>query len=332
MKRGEVMLLGALAAVARATPAVAAEQKIAITVPTTEPDNGAYFVAARKGYFAAEGLDVELVFASGGTATPGLLAGSVDGSASSASALTAILRGAALRIVLVFNDTPTYKLWATNDIRTLADLKGKSVGVASRGDTLEIATRLALQAAGIPPDSVGYTPLGFASTIPAAFQSGALPAVVLSTGRAVAMTEAGQLKGAHVLVDFFGNVHMPYNGFVMTEKLLYGDPVLAKKMVRAIVKGARYAKAFKHQTVAIVGSYQKVTEVRASEVEYDEFTRAVSRDFTVSNELIAGDLAVRAGLIGLPKDQIPPIDKVYDFSIVRAVNAELDASHWRPTA
>ena len=332
MNRGAVLLCAGFAALLGRVPAAAAGQKITLTVASGEADNGAYFIAAQKGYFAAEGLDAELTFAGGGVATPGLLSGSVDGSASSASALTAILRGAPLRIVLVFNETPNYQLWATAGINALADLKGKSIGVATRGDTIEISTRLALQAGGVSPDAVGYTPLGAASGIGAALESGALPAVVLSSGRAVAMREAGQLKNAHMLVDYYDNVRMPLNGFAVTEKLLYGNPVLARKIIRAIVKGARYEKAFKAQTVAIVGKYGQGVDPRASGIEYDEFMRAITRDYTAGNDLIASDLAVRAALIGLSKDKIPPVEKIYDFSVVRAVSAELDASHWKPFA
>jgi len=38
-------------------------QKIKITVPSYETADGAYLIAVQKGYFAAEGLDPELVFA-----------------------------------------------------------------------------------------------------------------------------------------------------------------------------------------------------------------------------------------------------------------------------
>ena len=62
-----------------------AAQKLKITLPATESNEAAYFIAQEKGYFAAEGLDVEFVYAGGGTATPALLSGTVDASASSAS-------------------------------------------------------------------------------------------------------------------------------------------------------------------------------------------------------------------------------------------------------
>jgi len=31
-------------------------------------------------------------------------------------------------------------------------------------------------------------------------------------------------------------------------------------------------------------------------------------------------------------DKIPPVDKIYDFTFVHAINAELDAARWKPTA
>jgi ABC-type nitrate/sulfonate/bicarbonate transport system substrate-binding protein len=313
-----------------AVPANAA-QSIKITVPTVTPADAAYFIAAQKGYFAAEGLDVEFVFAGGGTAVPALMSGTVDGSASGAAALSAILRGAPLRVVLVFTESPAYQVWAQPDIHSLADLKGKNVGVNTRGDTFEIAMRLALQAAGIPPDSVGYTPVGFGSQVSAAFDSGALSAAIITSGNVIQMRQLGQFKNAHMIADFYGKVHMPWNAFAMSEKVLYGNPVLAKKMLRAIVKGARYMKVFKSEAIAMTEKYQKDINLSADQADFTEFLSELTPDWTIGNDLVASDLGVRAGLLNVPKDQIPPIAKVYDFGLVRSINAELDASHWKPT-
>ena len=324
-------LLIALAFLAAVVSPSDAAQKIIITVPAMEAEQGSFFIALKKGYFAAEGLDVELQEAGGGTATPALLSGSIQGSASAASAISAILRGAALRVVAVFQDTLPYDIWAQPDIRTLADLKGKAVGVATRGDTFEIATRLVLQGAGISPDSVGYTPIGFGSTAGAALETGALPAVVLSHSQGLFMRDKGQLKNAHVLTALMGKVRMPYAGFVMSEKTLYGDPALAKRILRAIVKGIRYEKAFKQPTIDILQSYQKDINTRATLISYDDFTRTSTRDLTAGSDLITADLAVRAHLLNIPDDKLPPVEKIYDFALVRAINAELDASRWKPT-
>ena len=332
MKRREALLLSTVGAVLGLTPAVQAAQKITITVASVEPFQSIPYVAVEKGYFADEGLDVELLPAGGGVATPALISGTVAASGSSASALSAILRGAPLRIVFALSDNPPYRVWAGPDIHTLADLKGKLVGVATRGDTYEIATRIALRNAGIPPDSVGFSPLGSVTNMGAALDNGALAAIVLATGDSAAIQDRGLLKNAHVIADFHGKVLMPYAGIAVSEKLYYGDPVLAKNMLRAMVKAGRYIKAFKAETVAILGKYQKpVADPQATAAEYDDLMRAITRDFTISNAEAAPDLDVRASLINLPKDKIPPIDKIYDFSVVHAVNSELDAKHWKPT-
>ncbi len=329
VSRASFLALPAFFAVARTASAA---QSIKLTIPTQTVADSAYFAALQKGYFAAEGLDVEFVFAGGGVATPAIISGTVDGSASGSAALSAILRGAALRIVYVFTASPAYQVLAQPDIHSLADLKGKPVGVNTRGDTFEIAMRLALQQAGLSPDSVTYAPVGFGDAVGAAFDSGALAAVIVSPGTTIEMREQGALKNAHMIADFYGKVHMPWNSFVVSEKLLYGNPVLAKKMLRAIVKGARFSRVFKAQVIGFTKAYEQQTfSQRGSELDYDEFVQEVTPDGTVSDALIQSDLIVRAGLLNFPKDQIPPISKVYDFSLVRAINAELNASRWKPT-
>lgn len=330
MQRGVAVFFAALIAVLGATPAARAAQIVQIALSAPVIYYGAFFVAAQKGYFAEQGLDVRFIFDGGAISTAALLSGSIDGSASSASALTAILRGGPLRIVMVFNDSPPYKIWATSDIHSLADLKGKAIGIGTRGDSNEIAMRLALKAAGVPVDSVSFTPLGAPSNREAAFASGTLPAVVLDTGDVVAMQDRGLLKGDHMIADLSGMVRMPMTGLAVPEKLLSGDPKLLTKLVRALVKGARYLRAFKSESVAILGKYQKTDISHADNAEYDEFMGSITPDDSVGNDLIASDLDVRAGLLGIDKATIPPIGKIYDFHIVRAVNAELNAAHWKP--
>ena len=62
-----------------------------------------------------------------GAGVQALVAGSVDTSQILGLTLrAAINRGAPLKIVMVFNDQPTYRLMAKKEIASFADLKGKS--------------------------------------------------------------------------------------------------------------------------------------------------------------------------------------------------------------
>jgi hypothetical protein len=45
----------------------------------------------------------------------------------------------------------------------------------------------------------------------------------------------------------------------------------------------------------------------------------------------ARELAIRGELLGVPPDKIPSVEKVFDFSLVRAANREIEAANWRPT-
>jgi NitT/TauT family transport system substrate-binding protein len=258
------------------------------------------------------------------------MSGTIQASGSAAASLTAILKGGGLRIVGITADSPTYSIWVTNDIKRPADLKGKTIGVASRGDTLEVASRLYLQSVGISPDAVGYQPLGQPSGIGAGLETGALSAAVIATTDSTLMLNKGQLKKAHVLADLT-KLKMPYAGIAVSEKTLYGDPVLARKMLRAIIKGFRYMKTFKPETIAILAQNRKTDDVRAVEEGYNVAIKAMTRDYTVSDAVILPDLEVRAGLLDIPKDKIPPVNKIYDFTLAHQINAELDAARWKPT-
>ena len=330
-RRAVVASLAALAATRFLRTACAA-QSVTISVPSTNVDDEAYYVAVEKGYFAAEGLDVDITVAGGGVATPGLLSGSIQGSASSASALSAILRGADLRILLVFASSPDYQLWGNPEIRSLADLQGKSVGIQTRGDTFEISTRIALAAAGIPADAVGFTPLGVGAVVGAALSSGAVPAICTAGVEVHEIQAQGQMKNAHLVLGYYGKVHMPLNGYVVAQKLITEQPQVARGMVRGIVKAMRYMRAYRDQTLQIAGKLQKSPSLSALAEDYDQLIRGASPSLTVGDDVILADLAIRAQLLKIAKDQIPPVNKVYDFSLVRSVNAELDASRWKPTA
>jgi hypothetical protein len=40
---------------------------------------------------------------------------------------------------------------------------------------------------------------------------------------------------------------------------------------------------------------------------------------------------VRAELLDVAPDKVPPPEQVYDFSVIREVIAELKAANWHPT-
>src|SRR6185437_15578155 len=167
-----------LSAVFFALPALAADKvTISYVVPTVI--YGDLLVGLDQGYFAEEGMEITLLQAGGGAATPALIAGDVQFSGSPAAAISAILKGAKLKVLYITSSNAAYQLWARNDIKSLSDLKGQPVGVISRGDTTEIAMRYYLAKHNLSGDYVSYAPLGNGTARMAAITSGAYPASLL---------------------------------------------------------------------------------------------------------------------------------------------------------
>src|SRR6202158_1884065 len=122
MTRGFGLIASAVLAISAAIslglPAHAAD-KVKVSYPTLTTSYIFFFSAISKGYYKDEGLDLDVVEAGGGVATPALVSGDVQFSTSGSSAISAIMRGAKLKVLLVGQDRPNWQLWATRpDIRT----------------------------------------------------------------------------------------------------------------------------------------------------------------------------------------------------------------------
>ncbi len=125
-----------------------------------------YEVARHHGYFAEQGVDVELVYFRGGAAAmQALVAGAVDYAATSFDvALGAYARGA--RIVRFFTTgrLPLFALVTApgqaERIRGLSDLRGRSVGVSALGNADHVLALYLLRRSGVDPQEVRFAVLG----------------------------------------------------------------------------------------------------------------------------------------------------------------------------
>ena len=88
-----------IAVLAMAVSPSPAADKVKMSIAATSANYAPYFVALEKGYLTEEGFDVEIVKAGGGTATPAQLSGEIEFNTSGATALSAILKGAPLKLV-----------------------------------------------------------------------------------------------------------------------------------------------------------------------------------------------------------------------------------------
>ena len=141
----------------------------------------------------------------------------------------------------------------------------------------------------------------------------------------------GKGGGSQEDVDTFETIRMPYTGAVISDKLLASNPGLVKRYLRATLKGMRYMRTFRAETNAILKRLGADEDDRTLEVNYTAVVATLTDKGEEANEVLKNDMAVRASLLNIPPDQVRPVKDVYDYTLLREANDELDKAGWKPT-
>jgi ABC-type nitrate/sulfonate/bicarbonate transport system substrate-binding protein len=136
-------------------------------------------IAQKRGYYAEEGIPVEIILMAGLTATRAVIGNSVE--FGSASNPTAAVQGAKLKMLMVFNDKPPGVFAAQPSIKSVNDLRGKKVGGSTVGSLeygwmKELLPKFGLQL----EKDVTFLPIGSTSTRYTALRAGTIDATPLS--------------------------------------------------------------------------------------------------------------------------------------------------------
>src|SRR6185312_9369583 len=224
-----------------------------------------------------------------------------------------------------------WKLWATGpETKTLADLKGKAVGVQTRGDLFEVAIRAALLKAGLAQDSLIYSPMGVGSLQRVAvMQSASMPAGILSYLDERIARDNGSLARGHVLVDF-KDIQIPYNGLATSDALIAKNPALVRTFLEGVLMGVRYMKTYKTGTLGVLQKHNKSKpELLAG--SYDESMPTIIDSGTIPRATQESELALRRSMLGMGNKGRPTAETVFDYRLVQEALAELDKSGWQPS-
>src|SRR6516164_2738938 len=137
-------------------PALANAAEPRPVVSVSSPGAGSSYampfrIAEEQKFYLDEGLDVRIM--SGvrtATSVQMLVGGTVDATQTvGPTTLAAILRGVPLKIVMVFNDKPSYWLYSKKTIRNFADLKGARISSSTPGSTNDRLLKIVLEKNGV---------------------------------------------------------------------------------------------------------------------------------------------------------------------------------------
>jgi NitT/TauT family transport system substrate-binding protein len=111
-----------------------------------------FHIAVAKGFFAADGIDLELNFAhSGAAVTQQLTGGSLDVALSVGitDPMHAIDKGAQLALIRIIGQSAPYVLIGKSGLKTIADLKGKTISVGQVNDITTVYFEKMMAANGL---------------------------------------------------------------------------------------------------------------------------------------------------------------------------------------
>jgi ABC-type nitrate/sulfonate/bicarbonate transport system substrate-binding protein len=142
------------------------------------------YIGIRKGFFDDVGVKVEPVYAQSSTAiAQQVAAGSINLTVGSGlvDPIRAIEKGAPIAIWRIDMQAPPYALLAKSEIKSMKDLKGKTIMIGGAKDITRIFVERMLVPNGVKPNEVDYVFAGATSARLSALQSGAVDASILTS-------------------------------------------------------------------------------------------------------------------------------------------------------
>jgi ABC-type nitrate/sulfonate/bicarbonate transport system substrate-binding protein len=146
-----------------------------------------------------------------------------------------------------------------SSIRSVADLKGKSIGVTTLGSLTDWLTRKLSQQQGWGNDGIKVVPLGAVPARLAAMERGELDGMVIESATGYELEE--QNKGRNILL--FGDIEKHFYTHVIfaSDEMIEKRADLLRRFLRGWFKTVAFMKANKDFTVK---SGAKVVQVRES--------------------------------------------------------------------
>jgi ABC-type nitrate/sulfonate/bicarbonate transport system substrate-binding protein len=141
------------------------------------------YIGIEKGFFDAAGVKVEPVFAQSSAAiAQQVAAGSTNLTVGSGiiDPIRAIEKGAPIAIWRIDMQAPPYALLAKPSIKSIKDLKGKTISIGGAKDITRIFVERMLVPNGVKPNEVDYVYAGATSARLSALQAGAVDAAILT--------------------------------------------------------------------------------------------------------------------------------------------------------
>jgi ABC-type nitrate/sulfonate/bicarbonate transport system substrate-binding protein len=204
-------------------------------------------------------------------------------------------------------------LVARPEIKTPKDLKGRVIGVDSVAGTVDYLARVAVRHFGFEPEKdVKIIVTGESPTRLAALHAGSIDATPIDVAFAVKAEDEGFRR----LVYLGDLIELPLSGIAVTDQKLQNHRDQVRKVVRATVRGTRYFKQNRNDTVQMLADYLRITPMQAAKA-YDTSVNSFSNDGMISDKGVQLDVQLTKERLKLTKEI--PLSQLVDWSLVKEI-------------
>ncbi len=232
-------------------------------------------VAAREwGLFREQGLQVEIVLMNPAISNPAIAAGEIDYIAGvGPGSVAATLSGLPLRAVWFSSSRVSYFVMTSPQFKTLADLKGKKIGITGGlGGTNHIALLVALEKVGAKPKDYNILSVPTAE-LPRSLEAGFVDAASLNPPTLF----FAEKKGFHRVLDIGSQVDMPAGGLTTLVATIKSKPDEVKKVIRALQMAKEAIRKSRDKAIELMTGTLKMDRAIAS-ATYDVYVTSLSVD------------------------------------------------------
>ncbi len=232
------------------------------------------WIAKEGGIFPKYNLDVSLSFIQGSSpATASMIGGSTDVvQMAGPSAITAAQQGADVVLIAGFLNKSVFKLMGDPSIKSMKDLKGKTIAITKFGSSDEFVLRRILKDNGLDATKdVKITQSGDASGQLAAFKAKLCDAILLSPPNDVVALH----QGAALILDTIP-LNLPYSavGLASTRKYIASHRSTVLNVIRAESDALRRFKSDRNFAESVMAKYLQTDDKEALDASWDAYSAA----------------------------------------------------------
>ena len=223
--------------------------------PAPPLPNSVLWLAKDLGFYAREGLDVELnEFQGTPLAIAAMISGDVDVANVSTSEVIRMTatKGQPMRAIHSPDARLYFLIAAKDEFKSVGALQGKTFAVSRLGSVDHSLSTIALKALGLNPASLTMVAMGVPSTRAQALVAGRVDATSLSVGTWITIQKE---PGVRVLVDhnaFFENAAVVEKVNAVTAKVMDEKPEHLRRFTAAILKASRHFAESQESWVAAI--------------------------------------------------------------------------------